>query len=147
MIKYESRPQRCHCLGLWLCALPRSVGHAAVSQGYGHEIGLDSTVLRFPCTLETPRKARRLQALGSLLEASISTGVCDGCVTSYAQGVRPHLYLNDDIGIKECTARSGRHVRACQASSPALLSSHTVRLLILNSCYLRFVILHCVFFW
>lgn len=32
-----------------------------------------------------------------LLEASISIGVRDGCVTSYAQRVRPHLYIKDDI--------------------------------------------------
>lgn len=36
-----------------------------------------------------------------MLETSISVGLCDGCVTFYAQTVRTHLYINDDICIKE----------------------------------------------
>lgn len=63
--------------------------------------GLTSTIFRFYCTRKTPRKAGRLQALGSLLETSISIRLCDGCVTFYAQTVRTHLYINDDICIKE----------------------------------------------
>lgn len=79
----------------------------------GMRQGLTSTV--FYCTLETRRKARRLQGLGSFLEAPISTGVCDRCVIAYAQRMRPHLYINNDIRIKECTAGSGRET--CQSVS------------------------------